>query len=87
MATGKLDFNTQRHEKETKSSTFYLGPSTNTTINVNHLSRHALQFPQPLSFGCFGPDFADLITWVAESTKGRLSTLKECLEAHPLKFV
>jgi len=43
--------------------------------------------PQPLSFGYFGPDSAGLIAWAVENAQGRLSTLEECLEAHPLKLV
>ena len=37
-------------------------------------------------FGYFGPDTKELVAWAAESARGRLSTLEEYLEAHPLQL-
>lgn len=37
-------------------------------------------------FGYFGPDSKKLVAWVAENARGRLSTLKEFLETHPLQL-
>lgn len=38
-------------------------------------------------FGYFGPDSIDLVAWAANNARGRLSTLEEYLEAHPLQLV
>ena len=35
-------------------------------------------------FGYFGPGTADLVAWAAENARGRLCTLEEYLEKHPL---
>ena len=38
-------------------------------------------------FGYFGPDSEDLVSWTAENARGgRLSTLEEYLEKHPLQL-
>ena len=38
-------------------------------------------------FGYFGPDSKNLVAWVAENARGgRLSTLEEYLEKHPLQL-
>ncbi|MCJ1230459.1 hypothetical protein MMC12_007133 [Toensbergia leucococca] len=37
-------------------------------------------------FGYFGPDSKKLVAWAAENARGRLSTLKEFLDAHPLQL-
>lgn len=37
-------------------------------------------------FGYFGPDSKKLVAWAAENARGRLSTLKEYLETHPLQL-
>jgi uncharacterized protein YbjT (DUF2867 family) len=36
--------------------------------------------------GYWGPDTRNLATWAAENARGRLSTLEEYLEAHPLQL-
>jgi uncharacterized protein YbjT (DUF2867 family) len=38
-------------------------------------------------FGYFGPGSEDLIAWATENARGRLSTLEEYFEAHPLQLV
>ncbi|KAG0646926.1 Nitrogen metabolite regulation [Hyphodiscus hymeniophilus] len=38
-------------------------------------------------FGYFGPDSEKLVAWAAENARGRLSTLQEYLESHPLQLV
>ncbi|KAL9099093.1 MAG: hypothetical protein Q9163_005356 [Psora crenata] len=37
-------------------------------------------------FGSYGPDSKKLVAWAAENARGRLSTLKEYLETHPLQL-
>ena len=37
-------------------------------------------------FGAYGPDTENLVAWAAENARGRLSTLEEYLEAHPLQL-
>jgi len=37
--------------------------------------------------GYFGPETEKLVAWAAEKVKGRLNTLEEYLEAHPLELV
>jgi len=37
-------------------------------------------------FGYFGPDSKRLVAWAAENARGRLSTLEEYLETHPLQL-
>ena len=38
-------------------------------------------------FGYFGPDSKKLVAWAAENARGgRLSTLEEYLETHPLRL-
>ncbi|KAI1610700.1 hypothetical protein EDD36DRAFT_301046 [Exophiala viscosa] len=37
-------------------------------------------------FGYFGPDTEKLVAWAAENARGRLTTLEEYLEAHPLRL-
>jgi len=37
-------------------------------------------------FGYFGPDSKDLVAWAAENARGRLSTLEEYFEIHPLQL-
>jgi len=37
-------------------------------------------------FGYFGPDSKDLVAWAAENARGRLSTLEEYFETHPLQL-
>jgi uncharacterized protein YbjT (DUF2867 family) len=37
-------------------------------------------------FGYYGPDSKKLVAWAAENARGRLSTLEEYLEAHPLQL-
>ena len=38
-------------------------------------------------FGYFGPDSENLVAWAAENARGgRLSTLEEYLEVHPLQL-
>lgn len=36
--------------------------------------------------GYWGPDSRELVTWAVENTRGKLSTLEEYLEAHPLQL-
>ena len=43
-------------------------------------------FSYPEEFGYYGPDSKKLIAWAAENARGRLSTLEEYLEAHPLQL-
>ena len=38
-------------------------------------------------FGYFGPDSERLVAWAAENARGRLSSLEEYLETHPLLLV
>lgn len=38
-------------------------------------------------FGYHGPDSEKLIAWAADNARGRLSTLEEFLQAHPLQLV
>lgn len=40
----------------------------------------------PEEFGYWGPDTKKLIAWAAENARGRLSTLEDYLEAHPLQL-
>jgi len=37
-------------------------------------------------FGYFGPDSKKLVTWAAENARGRLSTLEEYFQTHPLQL-
>lgn len=37
-------------------------------------------------FGSYGPDSEKLVAWAAENARGRLSTLEEYLETHPLQL-
>ncbi|KAE8443655.1 hypothetical protein EG329_001513 [Mollisiaceae sp. DMI_Dod_QoI] len=37
-------------------------------------------------FGYYGPDSEDLVAWAVANARGRLSTLEEYLEAHPLQL-
>ena len=37
-------------------------------------------------FGYFGPDSKKLVAWAAENARGRLNTLEEYFEAHPVQF-
>jgi uncharacterized protein YbjT (DUF2867 family) len=37
-------------------------------------------------YGYFGPDEENLVAWAAENARGRLSTLEEFFEAHPLQL-
>ena len=37
-------------------------------------------------FGFFGPDTEKLVVWAAQNARGRLSTLEEYFEAHPLQL-
>ncbi|KAK9240829.1 hypothetical protein V1525DRAFT_139928 [Lipomyces kononenkoae] len=38
-------------------------------------------------YGYYGPDTKKLVAWAAEHCRGRLSTLEQYLEAHPLQLV
>lgn len=44
----------------------------------------AFSFPE--EFGYFGPDSEKLVAWAAKNARGRLSTLEEYFEAHPLQL-
>lgn len=44
-------------------------------------------FSYPEEFGYFGPDSEHLVPWAAKNARGRLSTLEEYFEAHPLHLV
>jgi len=44
-------------------------------------------FSYPEEFGYFSPDSEKLVAWAAENARGRLSTLEEYLETHPLQLV
>lgn len=37
-------------------------------------------------FGYFGPNSEKLVVWAAENARGRVTTLEEYLEAHPLQL-
>lgn len=43
-------------------------------------------FSSQEEFGYFGSDSKKLVAWAAENARGRLSTLEEYLEAHPLQL-
>lgn len=43
-------------------------------------------FSYPEEFGYFGPDSEKLVAWAALNARGRLSTLEEYFEAHPLQL-
>ncbi|KAJ9148418.1 HSCARG dehydrogenase [Pleurostoma richardsiae] len=49
-----------------------------------------VEFVEALSygeeFGYYGPDTEKLVAWAAENARGKLSTLEEFLEAHPLQL-
>lgn len=46
----------------------------------------AESFSYAEEFGYFGPDTENLVAWAAENARGRLTTLEEYLEAHPLQL-
>ena len=44
------------------------------------------EWSYPEEFGYYGPDSKKLIAWAAENARGRLSSLEDYLEAHPLQL-
>lgn len=43
-------------------------------------------FSYPEEFGYFGPDSENLVAWAVQNARGKISTLEEYLEAHPLQL-